>query len=177
MGTVQVLYILGLGAGSAVCGKLGDRLGRKPALALAILLCSAAELLGAFNSYLAGLYTYAGTRFLAGVGQQVRVATRDLDLVSAAAGDVQPGVRADHRAGGRPAPRARPALGLHQHPARHLQLSSLRGDPHHTMMMMMMMMMMTPGGHHAAQLRGLSVLHLVDAAAGGLLRLAPPGDL
>ena len=77
MGTVQVLYILGLGAGSAVCGKLGDRLGRKPALALAILLCSAAELLGAFNSYLAGLYTYAGTRFLAGVGQQVRVATRD----------------------------------------------------------------------------------------------------
>ena len=72
MGTVQVLYILGLGAGSAVCGKLGDTLGRKPALALAILLCSAAELLGAFNSYLAGLYTYAGTRFLAGVGQQVR---------------------------------------------------------------------------------------------------------
>ena len=73
MGTVQVLYILGLGAGSAVCGKLGDTIGRKPALALAILLCSAAELLGAFNSYLAGLYTYAGTRFLAGVGQQVRV--------------------------------------------------------------------------------------------------------
>ena len=80
MGTVQVLYILGLGAGSAVCGKLGDTIGRKPALALAILLCSAAELLGAFNSYLAGLYTYAGTRFLAGVGQQVRVYCEGVEL-------------------------------------------------------------------------------------------------
>ena len=44
--------------------------GRKPGLLFAIILCSTAELIGSFNSYMYGLYTYAVIRFFAGFGQQ-----------------------------------------------------------------------------------------------------------
>jgi len=70
IGTIQFVYIFGLLVGSFLCGKLGDMYGRKPGLLFAIILCSSAELIGSFNNYMYGLYTYAVIRFFAGVGQQ-----------------------------------------------------------------------------------------------------------
>ena len=86
MGTVQLLYIAGLLVGSFLFGKLADRFGRKPSLLIAIFLCSTSELIGAFNSFMFGIYSYSTTRslgedlrrrrkmlfprFFAGVGQQ-----------------------------------------------------------------------------------------------------------
>ena len=66
---VQCSYIIGLLVGSSMSGLFSDRMGRRPALAVSILLSSVSDLVGSFNTYLFGVYSYAVTRFCAGLGQ------------------------------------------------------------------------------------------------------------